>query len=368
MNIIQTPVRISTTGGVERYVHDLSVELISNGHHVTVVCAASSQVSKTDTTYSLITLSPLFRIANTEITPFLLNTLLSNRYDLIHTHIPTPWTADLSMLATWLKRKPLIVTYHNDITAGGWHSYIAAIYNRIFLPLVLKKAIWIIITRNNYRSPLLQKFSHKLIHIPPGVNAEQFKPEKLPKIGDLFFLSVLDEYHKYKGIEILFSAIQHLKQRFPEIILIVGGGGIKRDQYQKKAYEMGIGANISFVGYISESDLKHYYCGSTVFVLPSTDPTREGFGLVLLEAMACGRPVITTDIAGMADDIREFGSGIIIPREQHPKALIRAIAWFMEHPEEAETMGEAARKLVEQRYDWKVITKRIETIYEQSIR
>lgn len=366
MDILQTPVRISATGGVERYVHDLATELTLRGHHVTVI-AASPKRSIPGGPYAITSLTPLFRIANTEITPSLFPTLLFSRCDLIHTHIPTPWTADLSMLAAWLKRKPLVVTYHNDITASGLYSAIATIYNWVFLPLVLKKAKAIIVTRIHYQSPFLNSYSHKLIHVPPGVNAESFRPVKHPKLGDLFFLSVLDEYHRYKGIDILFSAIRELRDRFPGLQAIIGGMGVLRDHYEKKANEMGIGENVSFAGYIPDEDLIRYYCGTSVFVLPSTDPTREGFGLVLLEAMACGRPVIATDIAGMADDIRESGSGIIIPRND-PEALARAITFFMEHPDGREAMGKAARNLIEQRYDWKVVTSRIETIYEKCTR
>jgi glycosyltransferase involved in cell wall biosynthesis len=364
MDIIQTPVRISSTGGVERYVHDLASELISQGHHVTIVCARTRGKVRSDSSYSVKALTPVLRIANTEITPFLLPALLSKKYDLIHTHIPTPWSADLSMLATLIKRKPLVLTYHNDIVASGAHSYIAAIYNRIFLPLVLKKADKIIITRVRYLSPFLHDYQKKLTHIPPGVNAGQFRPIKCPRVGDLFFLSVLDEFHKYKGIDILFSAIQQLKGKFPDIRVIIGGSGVQSDYYQQKAADMGIAQNIKFEGYIPEQDLLKYYCGTSVFVLPSTDPTREGFGLVLLEAMACGRPVITTDIAGMADDIRECRTGIIIQKES-PQALADAITWFMENPDLSEEMGRAARRLIEQKYDWKVITSRMVKVYEQ---
>jgi glycosyltransferase involved in cell wall biosynthesis len=366
MDIIQTPVRIASSGGVERYVHDLSCELASRGHHITVVCAYSDQLI-TKCAYSIISLTPLFRIANTEITPSLFMTLLSKKFDLIHSHIPTPWTVDMSMLATLIRRKPLIITYHNDITAYGIHSYIAGIYNRIFLPLVLKKANYIIITRIQHQSSFLHAFSDKLIHIPPGVNADHFKPTQYPKIGDFFFLSVLDEYHNYKGIDILFSAILQIKDRFPDLRIVIGGSGSRAGHYKEKASQMGIQENLYFAGYIPENELISYYCGTSVFVLPSTDPTREGFGLVLLEAMACGRPVIATDIAGMAEDIENFRSGIIIPKES-PEALAEAIGWCMEHTEELQMMGKFARALVEQRYDWKVIASNIENIYEGLIR
>jgi glycosyltransferase involved in cell wall biosynthesis len=363
MDIIQTPVRISAIGGVERYTHDLATELSLRGHHVTVV-AASRRVSNNGCPYNIIPLKTLFHIANTDITPSLFHTLVFNQYDLIHTHIPTPWTADLSMLAAWIKRKPLVVTYHNDITGSGWYSGIAAIYNLVFLPLVLKKAVRIIVTRLHHQSPLLQKYSQKIIYLPPGVNAGLFKPEIYPKIGDLFFLSVLDEYHTYKGLDILLLAINVLRYRFPEIKVIVGGSGVLLDHYKNKASELGIEKNIAFVGHIPDHDLQRYYCGTSMFVFPSRDPTREGFGLVVLEAMACGRPVIATDITGIAEDIKESGSGIIIPCGE-VQALVGAIAWIMEHPYDAEAMGRTARTLIEKRYDWKVLASRYENIYEK---
>ena len=367
MDIVQTPVRISSTGGVERYVHDLASELESQGHTVIVICSQSRDTIIHDSRYSTKMLTPVLRIANTEITPFLLPALISQKFDLIHTHIPTPWSADFSLLASLIKKKPLVVTYHNDIKAYGRYAILAAFYNRIFLPLVLKRAGTIIITRTRYQSPFLRKYSQKCIHIPPGVNPEHFRPGIYPKLGDLFFLSVLDEYHKYKGIETLFLAIQRLKSRVPKILAIIGGSGELREHYQKKAEEMGISSNVLFAGYVPDTDLPRYYCGTSVFVLPSTDPTREGFGLVLLEAMACGTPVITTDIAGMADDIREFQTGIIIQRGS-AESLAEAIGWFMENTKESEEMGKAARRLIEQRYDWNVITARMVKVYEQLIR
>ncbi len=363
MEILQTPVRISATGGVERYVNDLSVALVSRGHRVVVVCSATRHAREQESPYTIAPLRSLFHIANTDITPLLVPTLLSHPFDLIHTHIPTPWSADGSMLSAWIKGKPLVVTYHNDIRASGPFAIVAAMYNRIFLPLILKKAGRIIITRTHYPSPLLRSFTHKLIHIPPGVNTEHFRPGDYPKIGDLFFLSVLDEYHKYKGIDTLFSAIQYLKSSFPGMQVIVGGSGVLRDHYEKMTQEMGISSNVLFAGYVPDSDLPRYYCGTSVFVLPSTDPTREGFGLVLLEAMACGRPVIATDIAGMADDIREYGSGLIIPRSS-PEFLADAIRKCLRSPDETAAMGRAARKLIEERYDWKIIAAQIEEVYD----
>lgn len=107
MDIIQTQVRITSTGGVERYVHDLSSELVLRGHHVTIICALPRDQSRYARSYIIRGLTPLLRMANTEITPFLLPTLISEKFSLIHTHIPTPWSADCSMFASWIKKSHL---------------------------------------------------------------------------------------------------------------------------------------------------------------------------------------------------------------------------------------------------------------------
>lgn len=126
-----------------------------------------------------------------------------------------------------------MITYHNDITAIGVYSYNAGIYNRLFLPLVFKRAERITVTRTHFTSRFLEKYGEKLIYIPPGVNTDQFRPADYPKIGDIFFLSVLDEYHRYKGINILFSAVHQLKDAYPGLKVIVGGSGIQSDYYKK---------------------------------------------------------------------------------------------------------------------------------------
>ena len=148
--------------------------------------------------------------------------------------------------------------------------------------------------------------------IPIGVDTRIFRPLVTKKRGDIFFLSVLDEYHEFKGLDVLLGAIRIAKREMPDLKLIVGGEGALKDYYMKVSKSMGLGGNVEFVGSVPQKMLTEYYNSCNLFVLPSTDPTRETFGIVLLEAMACEKPVVATEIAGAAEDIKGNKAGLVV--------------------------------------------------------
>jgi len=115
MRILQTPVRLFATGGVESYVRNLSRELVRMGHDVGVICSDQPGENEVDGRVRTRTLKSWGHIANTSITPELPAAIWREDYDILHTHLPTPWSADWSGLISQLKRRPTVLTYHNDI-------------------------------------------------------------------------------------------------------------------------------------------------------------------------------------------------------------------------------------------------------------
>ncbi|MEN6292440.1 MAG: glycosyltransferase, partial [Methanobacterium sp.] len=199
MKIVQTPVRFYPfIGGVENYVYYLSKELVKLGHDITVICA-NEPVSKKQEAIEGIEIKRLSyfgKIANTNITPQLPFALSKEEFDVIHTHVPTPWSADWSNIISKFKKKPLVVTYHNDIIGEGIANYIAGFYNSTALKSLLGKADKIIITQPNYMysSPYLGNYKDKIEVIPNGVDVDKFKPINIKKEeNSIFFLSLLDE-------------------------------------------------------------------------------------------------------------------------------------------------------------------------------
>jgi glycosyltransferase involved in cell wall biosynthesis len=116
LKIVQTPVRFyPEIGGVENHVYYLAKELVKKGISVEVICAGDTQLKPEKEGIKITRLTSPFKITNTNITLSLPFTLLKSDFDIIHTHMPTPWTADWSVLIAKLKKKKSIITIHNDI-------------------------------------------------------------------------------------------------------------------------------------------------------------------------------------------------------------------------------------------------------------
>lgn len=372
MKILQTPVRFYPfIGGVEQYVYYISGELcLFDDCEVKVICA-NEPAGIDEETYNNISIKRLEycgKIANTNITLSLPHTLYSEDFDIIHTHIPTPWSSDWSGITSRLKNKPLVVTYHNDITGRGFADTIAGIYNKTALKFLLKGADKIIITQDDYiQSEHLQNYRDKIVTIPNGVDTSLFQPaDKKRKKHRIFFLSVLDRFHEYKGLDYLLEALVKVKVQIPDVKLVVGGKGELLEYYKKKADKLDLKNNVEFTGFLTDGEVIENYASAELFILPSISSVQEGFGIVVLEALSCKTPIISTDIVGVADDVKDTDSGIIIP-PMDVDALYEAIIEILTDENLRKTMGENGRKLVEQKYEWKEIARKIYGLYEELI-
>ncbi|MCK5698994.1 MAG: glycosyltransferase family 4 protein [Candidatus Aenigmarchaeota archaeon] len=367
MKILQTPVRFKPyIGGVENYVYELSKQLVRQGHEVKVICANEPTTSNAREQIDGIEVNRLKyigKIANTNITLLLPLRLLSEEFDVIHTHLPTPWSADWSAIISFLRRKKLIVTYHNDIVGKGVSKYIARFYNQTMLKFIMGRAHKIIITQAKYLdySPHLKKYKDKIVVIPVGVDTKRLKPMKKIKKSNntVGFLSVLDEYHRYKGLDYLLKAIALAKEKIPGIKLVVGGSGALLLEYKKMAKDLGIEENVKFLGFIADERLAEFYNKLDVFVLPSTSYEQEGFGIVALEALACGTPVIITDITGISKEIKKNSVGIVIkPKDERvlAKMMIKLLSG------KSKTMRDIPNAAL--KYSWCNISTKIQEAYD----
>jgi len=275
MKILQTPTRFYPyVGGVENYVYYLSKELVRLGNEVKVICAnePKSEEEEIIDGIKVKRLEYMGKIAATNIAPKLPLELLKEDFDIIHTHLPTPWSADWSGIIAEIKGKPFVVTYHNDITGNGFAGYIAKAYNRSMLKFVLGKASKIIITQQKYLnfSPYLRKYKDKVEIVSIGVDTEKFKPLAIDREENtIFFLNLLNRYHKYKGLDYLLKALKIVKREIENVRLIIGGVGELLDYYKDMVSSLGLEKNIKFAGYISEDEITQYYNKYSVFVLPS---------------------------------------------------------------------------------------------------
>lgn len=358
---MQTPARFYPFyGGVEKYVLELSKKLVGLGNEVTVACADEPHAEAKDVQgIKVIRLRYITKVANTNITPRLFRTLIREDFDVVHTHIPTPWSADVSALASMLKRKPLCVTYHNDLTGKGINSIVAYLYNSTLLHLVLWRAKTIVVTQPKYTqySSHLKLHKGKIAIIPPGVTEPTHSSGMERKVDYVFFMSVLDKHHDYKGLEVLLQAMAKVRIKRPSAKLLIGGGGESICKYKLLAEHLGISDAVEFLGTLSDHELANAYRTSSIFVLPSLNKL-EGFGIVALEALSFGTPVITTHVAGSSDFICRNRAGLIVPPGDI-NALSNAILGLLEDRSKARLMGERGAVAVSQEFSWDSIARQI---------
>ena len=169
-----------------------------------------------------------------------------------------------------------------------------------------------------------------------GVDLQAFYPQPYPQ--KLTFLMAA-RLIKEKGVLHYIEAAQQLKKRYPQVEFLLGGGidanpsAISREQLRT------ISQQVQYVGYIEAMASAINRC--SVFVYPSY--YREGVPRALLEALACGRPIITTDAIGCREAIVDRKNGIQIPIKD-TQALVQAMEFFITHPDQIEVMGNASRR------------------------
>lgn len=363
-------------GGVSQHVYFISAELAQLGHQVTIITTKSPQHER----LSELSLPDIdirrvpqgISIYNSSLPLRIFKCLNPKEYDVIHAHTPLPSIAELAALRNARAKSPFVLTYHNDITKGGFAgAIISAAYNYSIGAFALRHADAIIATTRSYAesSPRLKNHLHKVRVVPSGVNIERFHPGlNQDKIRQRYGLNQSDKVilfagalEPYKGCDYLVLSLSLIIENLPHARLIIIGKGALKEKLKKMARELDISDKVIFAGYVPEEDLPYYYAACDIFVLPSVSPL-EGFGVVQLEAMASGKPVVTTTIPGPSEaDAEEVATIHVPPRDK--EALADAISKLLTDEGLARKMGENGRKLVEAKYTWSKIARDILSIY-----
>jgi len=370
MRIVQTPARFEpATGGVERYTLELSRALVARGHSVTVVCA-DDPGGGPDTIdgVQVRRLRYIGKIANTNMTWGLPRVLAGMDFDVLHTHLPTPWTADVSAAVAARRGCPLVLTYQNDILKDGPAKLVAGAYNRLVLPLLLGRADAIVTTQPGYvhYSRYLGPFSDRVRTIPLGVEVPDaaVAGTHVRDPDQLLFVSVLDRYHTYKGLDVLLEAVALLAASGGPgvgVRLKVVGSGELVEEYRRQADRLGIAERVTFLGYVPDAELDRLYRTSAALVLPSTSHL-EGFGIVCLEALVRETPAVTTTITGAASGILSHDAGAVV-EPGDVAGLAAAIGRVVAEPSVRDAMGTRGRRMVTNLFTWPAIAEQFEALY-----
>lgn len=336
-------------GGIERYIHDLSSFLAEKGHEVEVLIAGDNS-DGTDieiSGFKVRTTPCIGRVMSTPICPELIDSLRKIPADLVHFHVPLP-----SAVLSWLmagRNTPYIVTYHSDIVR---QAAFLPFYGP-FLKRFLSRAGAVITTSPVYAETSVFLSGLKNVSvIPIGSDLNRFKPSDSMETGD--YVLFVGRFRKYKGIHVLLKAWE----RFPDRRLImVGGGPLHQDiLHAVRKYRL----NIEIILDPDDERLVQLYQGAKCFVLPSTMRS-EAFGIVQIEAMACGTPVISTSIPTGVPWVNADGVSGIIVQPENPDALADAIA-RMDDSTLRKRLSRGALERTKLLFDSPVLLSQIETL------
>jgi phosphatidylinositol alpha-mannosyltransferase len=352
-------------GGVTEHVHHTAVELRRRGHEVTIITShfrrgeAPSDAEVERIGYNLlipfngafVDLAVGWRLRSQ-----LRGLLKRHDFDLLHTHAPLVPT--LPLIAVECAECPQVGTFH---TTSGHSKLIAA----FLAPLAtrMKRLDARIAVSETARDFVAQYFPGEYHVIPNGVDTERFHPgvEPFPEWRDpgrvnLLFVGRLDPR---KGVQVLIDAM-------PEVVARTGGRArllVVGDSYLRGRFEASVApsarAHVRFLGHVPSRDLPRWYATGDIFVSPALG--HESFGIVLIEAMAAGRMVVASDIAGYRTVIQPGVNGVVSPPGDAP-ALAACLAALVGDPDRRAALAQRGRARALE-FAWPRVTDRIEAVY-----
>ncbi len=167
-----------------------------------------------------------------------------------------------------------------------------------------------------------------------------------------------------KALDVVVEAFAAICPSQPELDLVIAGEGPDRARLTALASELRIGERVELTGAIPRATLWELYKGAQFFVMASRRP--EGLGLVFLESMACGRPVIGTRSGGVPEVVHHGEDGLLVERNEAPE-FADAMRWMLTHPDECNQMGQRGLATVRAEYDWPRVAARYLAVYENAI-
>jgi glycosyltransferase involved in cell wall biosynthesis len=350
-------------GGIPNYVQLLAEEL-KKQHRVTVLASnmSFSRNEEVDGNLRVIRVPRIIELRSTALCPTLPWELRKIQADLIHLHFPDPMAHLAYILGG--KSTKLVITWHSDIVR---QRVLLAAY-RSFLRRIVQRADRIIVASPAMRekSSWLRNVQDRCAVIPYGVDLAKF--ELTPEVEE----QVLDAKRRYgsplilfvgrlvyyKGLEYLLEAMREIEGK----LLVVGAGPLERD-HRRQAEQLGVRQKVEFLGEVSDDQLRVLLHACDLFVLPSTERS-EAFGLVQLEAMACSKPVVCTDVPTGVPWVNEDGrTGFVVP-PRDARALQNAIQRLLENASLRKQFGEGGRKRVVSEFTSELHARRMLDLYE----
>jgi glycosyltransferase involved in cell wall biosynthesis len=377
------------------YVHDINRHLARRGHRVTVVTPGNSSMPAresfdgvevvrfpmelpVDLTYGRVAQSRvnvMGKVARLAVMAHYLEaqyraTLTVAREhggDVIHAHWAIP-TGPAAVSAARRLGLPSVITMHGGdvyVNPEQGYDFPTRWYVRPALRWTLRKAGALTAITDDCRQHALRAGApEQSVHLVfNGTDLRRFSPAPAgsgvdPRFGPNMIFACRQLFPR-KGIRFLVEAAAQLKSRFPDLKVVVAGDGFERPDLIALAERLGIARDVTFLGWVANSELPPYYRSAAVSVIPSLE---EGFGIPAAEAMGCETPVVASDAGGLPEVVEHGVTGLIVPRGDST-ALAEAIGSLLADPARRERMGRAGRERALRLFDWDRSAEQFEQIY-----
>lgn len=349
-------------GGIETHLEALCRQL-ADSFDVSVIASNHQPGFRFEVRHGIpVTRLPTpFSITSAPVNPALPSAIRARKPDIVHIHLPHPGGV-LGLLASGY-RGAMVVTYHSDVVRQKVMSGIFA----PFMYRLLRRTRVIIATSSTYidSSPVLGRYRRRCRVVPYGIPLRAPTNGDLAKTADLRgrfgprLVLAVGRFVYYKGFEYAVRAMRQVDGH----LLMVGDGPL-RGALEREAQECGVAAKVTFLGEIQNDDMMPLFSAADVFVLPSIARS-EAFGIVQLEAMAAGRPVVNTSLDSGVPWVSPHGVTGLTVAPGDADALAAALRTLLDDEPLRKKLGAAGRERVRREFTAEVMGRRVAAIYEE---
>ncbi|MDP6063891.1 MAG: glycosyltransferase family 4 protein [SAR202 cluster bacterium] len=349
-------------GGANEHIRNLAAQFEGWGHTIKVIAPCSKPEGIPETNFipmgKAVPLPSAGSIARVSLSvwlrPRIQKLLRDEAFDIVHLHEPFSGFVTLYMAG-----------HSETVNIATFHSYRGTrLYgigaNKLAMPL-FRRLHGLIAVSKPAHDFISSHFPGDYRIIPNGIDVDAFAKDVEPfeNLQDgMINLLFVGRLEKRKGLKYMLGAYSRLKWDWPNLRLVVVGPG-KPDQDSHSILSERNLQDVMFVGGVSEEDKARYYRSADIYCSPATG--RESFGIVLLEAMAAGKPIVATSIEGYSTVVTEGQEGLLVPPKDD-EALADAISKLLKNPELREKMAANGRKTVDE-YRWERVAGRVMAFY-----
>ncbi|MDD8018329.1 MAG: glycosyltransferase [Bacteroidota bacterium] len=373
MRIVQTnKAYFPHLGGIETTIANLAEGMIIAPENTVevLVCNNDRSMSVKKSTLNSVSViyAPTFgKIASLPISPAYFSCLANLKGDILHIHEPFP-LADMAVLLNSKIEKNfsrIVVSWHSDIVRQKW----ALLFYRGLLHRFLEKVDRILVSNNNLidNSPFLSAYKNKCLMIPLGVklNWVQHSNSRVERVKDIRLryktplILFVGRLVYYKGIQYLIESMKAL----PNASLVIVGDGPLLAELENQIKNCQLSDRIKIIPPMEEDELHAFYEACDVFVLPSVEKS-EAYGLVQIEAMACGKPVVSTELNTGTTFVNLHGiTGLTVP-PRNSNSLSDAIGKLINDTSLREALGRNAKERAFNEFTAEKMVERTLNVYK----